>query len=322
MFESCPWDDISVPSQDINTRKVNCRLPVECFWGRDQSGGCNFIIELEGDHLEYFRRNRVLLNGIQVDLRFLSKGKQHLLLTLHKHVDRDIFNGLCRSLLKALEASSDSASALEIIMNHVKRWKIFLSGRLCRLSKEEVQGLFSEVTFLKELINRNALESNDAIDSWFGPERSHQDFIFSNFSVEVKSITGRERSTVRISSEDQLESVSDSLFLVLYRLSNDRDHEDCCSLNGRIEEVRSILTDADSLENFDRKLSLYGYSPLPEYDDFSFLVHDIKCYSVTEGFPRLTRSELPSGVINCSYDIKIELLDNYVISEEIIFGEL
>ena len=69
MFESCPWDDISVPSQDINTRKVNCRLPVECFWGRDQSGGCNFIIELEGDHLEYFRRNRVLLNGILIIIR-------------------------------------------------------------------------------------------------------------------------------------------------------------------------------------------------------------------------------------------------------------
>lgn len=45
-----------------------------------------------------------------------------------------------------------------------------------------------------------------AVEAWLGPEKSHQDFIFGNTAVEIKSLSGTERSTVRISSEDQLKS--------------------------------------------------------------------------------------------------------------------
>ncbi|WP_254229107.1 PD-(D/E)XK motif protein [Agrobacterium salinitolerans] len=40
-----------------------------------------------------------------------------------------------------------------------------------------------------------------------------------NTAVEIKSLSGTERSTVRISSEDQLESLNDNLFLRIYRLT-------------------------------------------------------------------------------------------------------
>ncbi|MBN0154644.1 PD-(D/E)XK motif protein, partial [Pseudomonas aeruginosa] len=115
-------------------------------------------------------------------------------------------------LASSLEHATDSASSLAISLAHIRRWKTFLSGRSQHLSIEEVRGLFAEIVFLTELIDRQ-MSSSDAVEAWLGPERSHQDFIFGNTAVEVKSLSGAERSSVRISSEDQLESLNDALFL-------------------------------------------------------------------------------------------------------------
>src|SRR3546814_19068659 len=104
--------------------------------------------------------------------------------------------------------SSDVCSS-DLTLAHSRRWKTFLSGRSQHLSIEEVRGLFAEIVFLTELIDRQ-MSSSDAVEAWLGPERSHQDFIFGNTAVEVKSLSGAERSSVRISSEDQLESLNRS----------------------------------------------------------------------------------------------------------------
>ena len=85
------------------------------------------------------------------------------------------------------------------------------------LSAEEVRGLFSELKFLQQMLGEMNNEL-DVLEAWQGPETSHQDFIFSDTAVEVKSLSGRERNAVKISSEDQLESLNSSLFLKVFRL--------------------------------------------------------------------------------------------------------
>ena len=121
---------------------------------------------------------------------------------------------------------------------HIRRWKTFLSGRSQLLSAEEVRGLFAELTFLLELIDRQA-STTAAVEAWLGPEKSHQDFIFGNTAVEIKSLSGTERSTVRISSEDQLETLNDALFLRMYRLSSLPDAARAQSLNEIVAAVQT-----------------------------------------------------------------------------------
>jgi len=212
MPNSSPWDDIAVPSGDFNVRRIPGKTAVPCFWGRDTSGACLFVVELQGDHTVQYRKDDVTVNGIDVDLRSADPNQQHLVLTLEKQVDRDLFEGLCRTLVSALEHATDSASSLATALAHIRRWKTFLSGRGAqRLSPEEVRGLFAEITFLLELID-NQVSITVAVEAWLGPERSHQDFIFGNTAVEIKSLSGAERSTVCISSEDQLESLNEGCF--------------------------------------------------------------------------------------------------------------
>lgn len=320
MPESSPWDDIAVPEANFNVRQVAVGTAVPCFWGRDAGGACLFIVELQGDHAAQYRKNAVTVNGIDVDLRAGDQGQQHLVLALERQVDRDLFEGLCRTLASSLEHATDSASSLAVSLAHIRRWKTFLSGRSQHLSIEEVRGLFAEIVFLTELIDRQ-MSSSAAVEAWLGPERSHQDFIFGNTAVEVKSLSGAERSCVRISSEDQLESLNDALFLRVYRLSNLADAAGARSLNEIVTAVQARLGEADAVEAFDRKLVAHGYAPLPDYDAPRFVVSDVHSYRVSDGFPRLMRSQLPPGVANVAYDIRLETIAPYECDEAAIFGE-
>lgn len=320
MPESSPWDDITVPEADFNVRQVAVGTAVPCYWGRDADGACLFVMELQGDHAAQYRKNAVTVNGIDVDLRSGNHGQQHLVLTLERQVDRDLFEGLCRTLASSLGQTTDSASSLAVSLAHIRRWKTFLSGRSQHLSVEEVRGLFTELIFLMELIDRQ-MSSSAAVEAWLGPERSHQDFIFGNTAVEVKSLSGAERSSVRISSEDQLESLNDALFLRVYRLSRLADAAGARSLNEIVTAVQSRLGEADAVEAFDRKLVAHGYAPLPEYDQPRFVVSEVRSYRVGDGFPRLMRSQLPTGIASVAYDIRLETIKPFECDDVAIFGE-
>lgn len=322
MSESSPWDDIAIPGADFNVRQVPGNHAVPCFWGRDTSGACLFVIEILGNHMVQFRKDAVSVNGIEVDLRGGNPGQQHLVLTLEKQVDRDLFEGLCRTLASALERATDSASSLAIAQTHIRRWKTFLSGRGGqRLSPQEVRGLFAELTFLLELMD-NQVSITAAVDAWLGPEKSHQDFIFGNTAVEIKSLSGTERSRVRISSEDQLESLNDGLFLRIYRLSNLPDANGARSLNKIVATVEERLDDAEAVVAFDRKLVAQGYAPLPDYDGPLFVVSEVHSYRVENDFPRLIRSRLSAGITEVAYNIELEAIAPYQCDNATIFRRI
>ena len=319
MPESSPWDGIGVPGTDFNVRQVMGRTAVPCFWGRDSSGACLFIVELQGDHTGQYRKNAVTVHGIDVDLRGGDAGRQRLVLGLETEVDRDLFEGLCRTLASALEHATDSVSSLSVALAHIRRWKTFLSGRGQHLSTEEVRGLFAELIFLLELLDR-PIPATTAIDAWLGPDKSHQDFVFGNRAVEIKSLSGAERSTVRISSEDQLESLNDALFLRIYRLNNLPEAEGARSLNAIVADVQVRLGEAEAVDAFDRKLVAYGYAPLPVYDEPTFVIGGVATYRVQDAFPRLARSQLSTGITRVAYDIKLEAIAPYECDGAAVFG--
>jgi hypothetical protein len=319
MIETSPWDDIPVPDSDFNVRQVPGAAPVPCFWGRDTAGDCLFIVELEGDHGDQFRQHRVIVRGVEIDLRSGESNRQRLLLTLDRHVDRDLFAGFCRSLASALEQATDSASALSVALTHIRRWKAFLSGGPQRLSAEDIRGLFAELAFLLELLDKS-FTPKTAVEAWLGSEMSQHDYELPNSAVEIKSLSGAERNAVRISSEDQLESMKERLFLRIYRLAALRDTTAVRTLNEIVREVEDRL-DSESITDFDRKLAARGYAPLPDYDEHSFAVSEVRTYQVAQTFPRLIRSRLDVGIRAVSYEIELEHIASYQCDSDTVFKE-
>jgi hypothetical protein len=323
MNKVIPWEEITSPNADYNVRRVAGTSGVPLYWGKDAAGQCLLIIELEGNHSLQYRRDVTRVHGIDVDLRNGEiEHQQRLVLTLARHVDRDLFLGLCETLIASLAPVTDSPVALSVALSHLKRWKAFLAGRKARLfTSEEVRGLLAELHFLRALY-QSRLSQESAVDAWCGADDSHQDFIFGNTAVEIKSLSGRERSTVRISSEDQLEGLVDNLFLMTIRLSDMPESESARSLNDMVALIEQELTVAEALEQFSEKIAGCGYAPLTDYDKPRFVVSSKQAYRVTQEFPRLIRSQLPRGLARVSYNIQLETIVPFACGDSEIFGSL
>ena len=323
MSRPVPWDAIPTPAADLSVLRVAGTTGVAIFWGRDAAAQSLLIIELDGEHTVQFRRDVVSLHGIGVDLRNGDiVGQQRFVLTLARHIDSDLFLGLCETLIGSLKEVTDPATALAVSLAHLKRWKAFLSGRNARLlSPEEVRGLFGELHVLRRLYH-DTLPQAAAVDAWLGPEDSHQDFIFGDRAIEVKSLSGRERSTVRISSEDQLESILPELYLLTQRLSDMPNADEALSLNSMVSLIESELSMAEAIEQFADKLAGMGYTPLTLYDQPRFVVSGVQGYLVREGFPRLIRSEVPTGVTKVAYEIMQEAISPFACDDADMFGRL
>ncbi|MEZ5595764.1 MAG: PD-(D/E)XK motif protein [Pseudomonadales bacterium] len=315
-----PWDGVPTPVADYTVVRVPNLRGVPIYWGRDISSQCLLIVELSGDHTDQLRSDGVTLNGIGVDMRpGDAPGRQGLVLTLARHVDIDLFQGLCETLIESLREVDDSATAMAVTLAQLKRWKAFLSGRRTTMPPEQVRGLFAELQMMRSLYAARTTPPV-AVDAWCGADRVQQDFIFGDEAIEVKSLSGRERNSVRISSEDQLESLTSSLYLAVCRLTEMPESDQSVSLNDLVRQVEGELGDAQALEEFARKLSAYGYAPLHDYDSPRFTVSDLKTYRVEDGFPRLVRSGIPNGIARLSYDIELETIQPFECSSVEILG--
>lgn len=308
-----PWNDIKTPNEDLSVRQIKISKYLPLYWGKDSSGHCVFIYEMSENGAEIFQKNMVSIHGIKIDYRLLSTtGNQGLILVLEKHVDQDLFYSLCETLIHELSKVSDPLVGLTVALSQIKRWKAFLAGKKGRvLSAEEVRGLFSELCFLQEVLDHMDNEL-DALDAWQGPETSHQDFIFSDTAVEVKSLSGRERKTLKISSEDQLEALSNKLFLKVLRLINMPESKSSMSLNELVKAVEKTLTEAEAIDMFENKLAKVGYVDILIYDKPKFVVAEEQTYKVENDFPKIIRSDLNSALIRVGYEIKLEFLADYL----------
>lgn len=314
---SLPWDDITVPDADYNVRLVATNLSVPVYWGKDTLGQRLVIIELSGDHSREFNRADVIVQGLGIDLQAGKiAGTQRLVLVLQEALDADLFFGLCSTLLRALAPVTDSAVALSVTMAHLRRWKTFWAGRRTGiLSAEQVRGLLAELAMLQRLL-ASGMQQTAAVHAWTGADGVQQDFVLPERAIEVKSITGRERNSVRISSEDQLETVSGKLFLVVFRVSEQPDAPEAWSLNDTVAALESGFSEAEAIEEFQARLAAAGYLPLANYDTPKYVAVVVSSYSVEDGFPRLVRSGLPQGLARVSYDIELESIAAFACAFE------
>ena len=319
MTKDSPWSVIKTPKYDYNVRKIPGTTWIPLYWGKDVAGRCLFIVELEGDQTELFRRQQVNVKGIKLDLRLFNSDKsQGLVISLEKQVDQDIFSAMCKTLVSKLKNISDPTVALSVSLSQVKRWKAFMaSKKRAILSGEEIMGLFGELKFLQYLTYRLDSEIS-AVNAWVGPEGIHQDFIFSNTAVEIKSLSGKERNTVHISSEDQLESLNNRLFLKLFRLAEIPESSRAMSLNDLVHKIENQLDDNLALEKLQEKLAKAGYVELYEYDNPKFIVSEERTYLVKENFPKLVSSELPQGITKVRYNIDLESIRVFLLENDSI----
>lgn len=234
-----------------------------------------------------------------------DKSKKFLLILLLNKQHKDIFSTLCEDLIFGISEVTTEQTLVEKLLERLAKWQsLFEKVGKQGLSDEAQRGLFGEVFFLRVFLN-NATDKNYCLKSWLGPERSIQDFQYSNWAVEVKTTHGNNHQKIHITSERQLDdSIIEKIFL--YHLSLDVRIGNGESLNMVIDEVLSLLNDSTFATNlFKLKLLESGYydTHKPLYEETGYSIRQENLYRVSGNFPRITESQIPIGVGDVKYSI-------------------
>jgi hypothetical protein len=279
------------------------------------------IIEISKDiSVASLREAKINIHDIVIDvLDIADEGIRALVIKLDNEQNLDVFVKLCFDLIERVTTSEKNENTFHTICQRLRKWQSLLSGKSRKLlSATEIQGLYAELYFIGEMLAQDTSNEALLINGWEGPERKQQDFILADTAVEVKSIAGNQRRKVRISSEDQLDTHLDKLYLRVYFLSEALGGKNGESLNAIVSRVAGQLTSRENKEIFERKLEAARYIDIPEYSEPLFRVSDCHTYLAEKDFPRITRQDLPEGVEAVSYDLVLAAIEKFRITAEIM----
>lgn len=266
------------------------------------------------------------INDIKINLipDVNDNSKNFLLIILLSNQYRDIFSTLCEDLIFSVSEVTADHILVHKLLGRITKWhSLFEKVREQGLSESEQIGLYGEIYFLRFILRNNS-NKEYCIKSWLGPEKSIQDFQYSNWAVEVKTTHGNNHQKIYISNERQLDdTIVEKIFL--YHLSIDLRNGRGESLNSIINEVSELLNENVLTYNlFKIKLLESGYFETHRslYEDQGYNIRQENIYHVTANFPRITEKIIPIGVGDVKYSIIITESEEWRINHETLLREI
>jgi len=221
----------------------------------------------------------------------------------------EIFEVLCQDLINYSKSLKTVEQLLSGIKNRILVWYELFKKDFKGLTKKQVIGLAAELMFLKMWITK----FKEGIGTWVGPEDSPQDFVSKNRSlaVEIKA-TSWALGDIKISSLFQLD-FSGRLYVAAFpgRLV-DSDDPVATNLDEIIDSVRKDLDPANVI-SLEAKLLLSGYIP-HKFNDVYFELGLPVFYRVVDGFPKLTKANVSSSILDCKYTISLADLEVFKVT--------
>jgi hypothetical protein len=253
-----------------------------------------------------------------------DKSKQFLLILLLNKQHKDIFSTLCEDLIFRVSEVLTEQTLVEKLLERLAKWQsLFEKVGKQGLSDESQRGLYGEIYFLRFLLS-NTSDKNYCLKSWLGPEKSIQDFQYSNWAVEVKTTHGNNHQKIHITSERQLDdSIIEKIFL--FHLSLDVRVGNGESLNILIDDVSKILNNNTMASNlFKLKLLESGYYDIHKslYDERGYTIRQENLYRVSGNFPRINENQIPIGVGDVRYSIVLSESEEWRINHQTLLGEI
>ena len=302
-----PWSDIATPTREFNVRLVSDKHPLKLYWGKDVRGGYLFIVQFSKDATPD-KKMLPELSGIRVAVAPATDCCR-LVLLLNETPNWELFKSLCVDLIYASENASSHSEAVNIIIRRLLRWHEFLKReKLHLLSPEAIKGLIGELLFIKNTLAPQ-FGWAEAMSFWKGPLGAPQDFAVHDTAVEVKAQSGSSKPYIQISSLEQMEAQLPSFYLIVNTLATiDPEHDEAFTLNSLIADIRNELSSTDDMtrELFESLIFQVGYIQLEQYDSPSYRCVASRSFCVSDDFPRLMVSNVPSGITKANYQISLD----------------
>ena len=315
-----PWRDIDPPGifSSVKARRVDADLPWNFFWAKGVDNAVLLTLSHDSESAPDMPLPR--LQDIEVTLSPTDEtGTRILALRLLDPGQQDIFLTLCLDIIASSAHAESEAEAVSMALTRTWRWRHLLrGGRNLLLSPEEQKGLIGELLFLERLLLPQ-LGAAAAVGAWRGPLDSPKDFEVGRVAIEAKAHRGGATPFVAITSEDQLDETGvDALFLYVVDL-NEVPHPaaDGLTVSELADHVRQRIfaLDPGAAGNLESLLSAAGLRTEDDYTQYRWLEGPSHLYRVTDGFPRIARTGLRSGVSHVRYSVSLPECEPFVAAE-------
>lgn len=297
-----PWAGIGAASPSrIKGRRINEKHPYDFFWACNAEGKYALVLETKEDAGEWGSPPEI--RGIAINY---YRDQRQLQLVLQEKADWEVFKALSLNLLEATSSCPDVPATMNTLMARLTRWQQMLSrGRRRILDEREIRGLIGELLFLKgELMARFG---SKAIRFWQGPDRLPQDFVVGKYLFEIKTHLVGDAPKIYIASPEQLWSEAAPLYLsVLPLAKTGADNSNAVTLPGIITALTGELHGKPELDEFDLRLSEFGYMAMPEYEEQAYLPGRAALFEIVDGFPRILSSAISDGIRDVRYSIRLD----------------
>ena len=318
------WYEISLAVKNSNSLQISnyflsLNAKTKLYLGKTKDGQLLYI-EFE----PYALANVELpaLKGIEltiVEEKRIDPTKKYIKIK-NNTSNEELFMAFSSSLCDALSKSNDYYSAYIAMNKVIKDYREFFSNKNSSLSPQAEQGLCAELLELKKLIIN---KGEKTVFSWMGPDKNKRDFLFNKSALEIKSSLGQIDPSIEISNENQLDQSYplslDSLFLKVYILEKVTNGFNIISIANEILELLSSLECKSSFIANLMKMKIDINSYIPQCH---FSLQYCKQYLVDNMFPKITRNILPCGVFDVNYRIHLDVIKDFEITDEVMYGRL
>jgi len=310
-FRNNPWEVIREPIYPEGRRLY---LHDERFWvSMDDERKILFFVQDKGAEKIKPLEN---LSGLQVSIESCSNGDQRLVCRLESLEPELVekFATVAKDIAFYCSAYKGAQLFLKT-QERIKSWANFLRPSRAGLTHSEFVGLLGELYVLSEHLI-TLLMPGDAVRAWIGPEGKKQDFTFGNSAIEVKTTVSGSQQTISISSLDQLDRITDKLYLMRVVASPSSDSSGFALRDLYEQCLQAVGQDIVAEGLFLQKVSeLYGKANKSQRNDH-FLIVSETIFDVDNSFPKLTRSAIGSAgsaIQEARYDIFVSAIRSFEV---------
>ena len=246
--------------------------------------------------------------GLSIESWEKSNGEFHIAFVLK---DEQYVESFCKFCEDSIESSKNVSSedGVAFVLSHYKHWMRMFKPCSEYLDETAIEGLIGEMLALEKLFIQRYGEAS-AIKSWTNKIRGKQDFVQNDCWYEVKALIDG-KSSLRVNSLEQLDRDDPGRVVVVSLRRTSKESAEKINLKNLSDRIMSALQSLESRNEFMETLFCAGYEDDAFYDNINYELVRIDEYDVREGFPRLRRSQVMSGILSGEYDISLNKIVEY-----------
>ena len=287
-------------------RRVDEEHPLDIYLGKDASARTSMLLISKSIPMQIYSSHLI---GIDIGKR--TDGSWALSFSILDNQYQDMFFHFCDDIINSTRDVKDKSQGTTFVCLRYLKWQEMLKKNSSGLlSFSEIKGLIGELVFLKEFLF-GKYGKNIALQSWIGPDKADQDFVCADSWYETKA-TVSGASTIKISSIEQLDTITDGELVVVYLDKTSYANPNRITLNGIVDEIEKSLDNGEQRQLLRDILIRQGYVHRNEYDEHGFVCTLINRYAVTQSFPALRKKDIPAAIANSNYLLSLSAIQDFL----------